>query len=227
MRTLIWAVLVLLPWMYGCSQGDSSNSEAPGPEGASAKAETTEMAQTPESEKPNTTSKLLFEDREDISLRPYSGSVVAWELGRRPLPQVGLVLKPARIAAGVVLLVAYAAVPFGWMTAVEGSGNYSVDILRRPEHRPGQPLGLDRNRFLHEADGDYLRLWSGERVRVVGLTLDHDATVSIRGSFVDRSTVRIHALHEHRGLSRDLWTYLALVLFLVLCARPLIRKAKT
>jgi hypothetical protein len=148
--------------------------------------------------------------------------LVAWELGRDPLPLVGLTRKPARIAAALVLLAAYATVPLGWMGAVEASGSYSLDVMRRPEQRPGQPLSLDRHGYFHAADGNYLQLYPGERVRAVGQTLDRDATVSIRGVFVDATTVRIEALHEHRYLSRDIPSYAALALLVGLWARPLI-----
>jgi hypothetical protein len=146
--------------------------------------------------------------------------VILGELWRHPPPAISLVLRPRRVLLSLAIGTVYLALPLAWMPAVEASGSYSVDLLRRPELRPGRPLAVERNSFRHRADGDWLELWSGETLRLEGAGLDHDATVSLRGRFLDTSTVRVEVLHEHVGVGRDLPTYLALVLLVALWLKP-------
>jgi hypothetical protein len=169
----------------------------------------------------------LWPDSRVVSALTLLGlAVVVVELARRPPPAIGLALEPRRLVVSFGLASAYLALPIAWMPAVEASGSYSIDVLRRPELRPGRSLAVDRDAFLRRDDGGWLELWNGERFRAQGATLDHDARVSMRGRFVDAQTVWIDEIHEHQGVSRDLPTYLAFLLLIALWLRPCLRSLR-
>jgi hypothetical protein len=96
-----------------------------------------------------------------------------------------------------------------------------VKTLREVSARPGRSVGLDRTSFIAEPDGGAVEMWNGERVRVTGPLPDHDAGISLYGTFLEPDLLRVDRYVEHRG-GRDWPSYLALVLLAALWVRPLI-----
>jgi len=146
--------------------------------------------------------------------------LLAWEIARRRRTTLGLELRPSRLAAGGVLLAAYFLTPLPFLGAIEASDSYSVKTLREVEARPGRTIGLDRTAFVATPTGGRIRLWTGEWVRATGPLPEHDATVSLFGTFLAPDVLRVDGLVEHRQ-DRDWPTYLALALLGLLWARPL------
>jgi hypothetical protein len=147
--------------------------------------------------------------------------LVAWEIARRRATVVGFDRRPARLAAAVSLLAAYFLVPLPFLGAIEASGSYSVKVLREVDARPGRAVSLDRTAFLATPAGGLVQLWTGERVRATGAVPDHDAMVSLYGTFLAPDVLRVDRLFEHRR-DRDWPSYLALVLLAALWVRPLL-----
>jgi hypothetical protein len=147
--------------------------------------------------------------------------LVAFEIARPRGRLTGLDLRPARLAAAVALLAAYFLVPLPFLGAVEASDSYSVKTLREVDARAGRTVGLDRTAFEAVPSGGFVRLWTGERVRTAGAVPDHDATVSLYGTFLAPDVLRADRLVEHRQ-RRDWPSYLALVLLALVWARPVL-----
>jgi len=150
--------------------------------------------------------------------------LVAFEIARPRGAPTGLDLRPSRLAAAGALLVAYFLFPLPFLGAVEASDSYSVKTLREVDARAGHAVGLDRTAFLAAPAGGFIRLWTGEQVRATGPLPDHDATVSLYGTFLAPDVLRVDRLFEHRH-GRDWPSYLALVLLALVWARPIRRRA--
>jgi hypothetical protein len=154
-----------------------------------------------------------------LSLAVAGALLVAWEIARRRPTAVAFDLRPARLAAAACLLAAYFLVPLPFLGAIEASGSYSVKVLREVDARPGRAVSLDRTGFDATPTGGFVQLWTGERVRATGAVPDHDATVSLHGTFLAPDVLRVDRLFEHRR-DRDWPSYLALVLLAVVWLRP-------
>jgi hypothetical protein len=164
---------------------------------------------------------LPGESRVYLAMTIAGAALVAWEIARRR-PGVGLDLRPARLAAAAALLASYFLFPLPFLPAIEASDSYSVKTLREVDARAGRTVGLDRTSFVATPAGGRVRLWTGELVRATGTLPDHDARVSLYGTFLAPDVLRVDRLVEHRQ-DRDWPSYLALAL-LVLVWAPLIRR---
>lgn len=147
--------------------------------------------------------------------------LVGWEITRRHPAPIAFDLRLARLGAAGALLVAYLVFPLPFLGAIEESGSYSVKVLREVEARAGRTVSLDRTAFLATPAGGFVQLWTGERVRATGELPDHDATVSLRGTFLAPDVLRVDRLFEHRQ-DRDWPSYAGLLLLGLLWARPLV-----
>jgi hypothetical protein len=150
--------------------------------------------------------------------------LVAFEIARPRGTPTGFDLRPSRLAAAGALLAAYCLFPLPFLGAVEASDSYSVKTLREVDARAGRAVGLDRTAFFAAPAGGFIRLWTGEQVRATGPLPDHDATVSLYGTFLAPDVLRVDRLFEHRR-GRDWPSYLALVLLALVWARPIRRRA--
>jgi len=148
-------------------------------------------------------------------------ALVMWEIVRWRPPAIRLELRPKRLALAVALIAAYLLLPLAFLGGVEASDSYSVKTLREVSARPGRSVGLDRTSFIAEPDGGAVEMWNGERVRVTGPLPDHDAGISLYGTFLEPDLLRVDRYVEHRG-GRDWPSYLALLLLAALWVRPLI-----
>jgi hypothetical protein len=159
-----------------------------------------------------------------LGLTVAGALLVAFEIARPRGRRTGLDLRPARLAAAGALLAAYFLFPLPCLGAIEASDSYSVKTLREMDARAGRTVGLDRTAFEATPAGGFVRLWTGERIRTAGPVPDHDATVSLYGTFLAPDVLRVDRLFEHRQ-GRDWPSYLALVLLVLVWALPLSRSA--
>jgi hypothetical protein len=148
--------------------------------------------------------------------------LVAWEIARRHATAVAFDLRPRRLAAAGALLAAYLLAPLPFLRAIEASDSYSVKTLRERDARPGRGVSLDRTAFLATPAGGLVALWTGERVRATGSLPDHDAIVSLHGTFLEPDVLRVERLVEHRR-NRDWPSYLGLVLLALVFLRGAVR----
>ncbi len=144
--------------------------------------------------------------------------LVGWELARRNVPVVALDRRPRRALAALALLAAYLLAPLPFLRAIEDSDSYSVKTLRERDARPGRGVSLDRTAFVATPAGGLVALWTGERVRATGPLPDHDAIVSLHGTFLEPDVLRVEQIAEHRR-NRDWPSYLGLVLLALVFAR--------
>jgi hypothetical protein len=156
-----------------------------------------------------------------LALTILGALLAGWEIARRQRPTIPFDLRPARLAAALALLAAYFLAPLPFLGAVEASDSYSVKTLREVSARAGRAVDLDRTAFVATPAGGTIRLWTGERVRAKGPLPDHDATVSLHGTFLAPDVLRVDRMAEQRR-DRDWPTYLALVLLALVWARPLV-----
>jgi hypothetical protein len=148
-------------------------------------------------------------------------ALVGWEIARWRSPGIPLDLGPKRLAVAAALAAAYLLLPLVFLGGVEASDSYSVRTLREYSARPGRTVGLDRTSFIAGSDGGWVEMWNGERVRATGPVPDHDAGVSLYGTFLEPDLLRVDRYVEHRR-GRDWPSYLALLLLAVLWLRPLL-----
>lgn len=152
---------------------------------------------------------------------------VGWEWargGRDPGARVPMALDRAKAAAAASLAVAYLAAPPVFFGDVLASGSHSLDVLVDVEDRVGRSVELDRAGFrpAEAGGGSRARLSvTGGELAATGRLPAEAATVSVRGVFVERGTVRVTDHHVHRSTGRDLASYLGLGLLAVVWIRDL------
>jgi hypothetical protein len=156
-----------------------------------------------------------------LVLTVLGAGLVTWEIVRWRPPAIRFELRPKRLALAAALLAAYLLLPLAFLGPVQASDSYSVNTLREVSARPGRTVGLDRTSFVASPDGGAVEMWNGERVRVTGPVPDHDAGISLYGTFLEPDLLRVDRYVEHRG-GRDWPSYLALLLLAVLWISPLI-----
>lgn len=123
------------------------------------------------------------------------------------------------VLPALLLGLSYLTVPLAFRGAVERADNHHVATLRR-EHRAGLDVEFDRSRYLAGDGGGRLVTLSGERLVVRPRLLPRDATVSVRGTFADDSTLAVREFHDHSGWPRDGLTYLGLAIIVLVWIRP-------
>ncbi len=153
-----------------------------------------------------------------LALTLAGALVAAWVIARPRGMSVRLVPRPARIAIALALGAAYLAAPLPFLGAIEASGSYSVKTLRERDARRGRSVSLDRTGFVATPAGGLVQLWTGERVRATGNLPNHDATVSLHGTFLEPDVLRVDRIAVHRG-HRDWPSYLGLVLLALVFLR--------
>jgi len=153
-----------------------------------------------------------------LALTLAGALVAAWVIARPLGMSVRLVPRPARIAIALALGAAYLAAPLPFLGAIEASGSYSVKTLRERDARQGHSVSLDRTGFVATPAGGLVQLWTGERLRATGSLPNHDATVSLHGTFLEPDVLRVDRIAVHRG-HRDWPSYLGLVLLALVFLR--------
>jgi len=109
---------------------------------------------------------------------------------------------PRRWMAAVAGVAAYFALPVLGINAATAADNHFVQILASP-HRTGRYVEFDRVPCVPDAGGGRIRTFAGERLQLSGADVEGNATVSIRGRFVDEQTVAVLAMHVHTPAARD------------------------
>lgn len=150
--------------------------------------------------------------------------VYAW--WRLPEPPSDLVRPRGRRAALAALaLLAYVLLPPAFMPALRAADSHFVGTLMARDERPGRPVEFDRIRYVDDGGpgGGALVVWTGERLAATGLTPEGTTKVSVRGRFVDETTVEILELRTHPPGQRDLASVAGLLLVLAWWLRSLHR----
>ncbi len=123
---------------------------------------------------------------------------------------------PRQLLLATVLFAAYFVGPLAFLNGPEERDNHSAKTLRHENTRRGKSVQFDREAYVVRNGQEFLRTYSGEELRVVGETLGHAGTVSVRATFVDNQTIRVYDLREHWGEWRDKASIAGLTLLLAL-----------
>ena len=130
----------------------------------------------------------------------------------------------ARTAIGLALLAVYLLSPLLFVADSQKANNHYVAVLRDSGQRTGHYVEFDRNYFFRRDGNVILRAFTGEEFLLLGRANADSGTISVRGRFVDESTVEVDDLHEHSAGFRDgasmLGLFLIGVLWLVQVTRP-------
>ena len=124
----------------------------------------------------------------------------------------------------ILLAAVYFFAPLSLLPFPEREDNHFIGTLRFQELRTGKPVEFDRNRYSLSTTAPILETFAGEDLKVTGLELDHSASVSARGIFVDSETVQIDTYHVHAPSFRDSSSYVGLALVLALCVHTIIHQ---
>lgn len=148
-----------------------------------------------------------------------------WRWGPRgPGGRVPAAFDRAKAGAAALLAVGYLSAPPVFFGDVLASGSHSLDALVDVEDRVGREVELDRVDYEPGGAGGgpagRLEVTGGE-LRASGRLPPGAATVSVRGAFVDRRTVRVTEYHVHRSGERDLASYVGLALLAAVWFRDL------
>ena len=143
---------------------------------------------------------------------------VAWAFaGSRPGGGTRPHLAASRKAAACAIFGLYALGPLTLMPQAQAADVHFAGTLGAVAERQGKAIEFDRARIEHLSDGSpVLAVWTGETLAVTGVAIPPDALLaSVKGRFVDATTVEVTALYTHAPGRRDLITWVGLGLILV------------
>ena len=129
-----------------------------------------------------------------------------------------------RLAGTGGLLVGYFTLPLLLLHGPIEANTHYLKTLDEPRDRTGRYVEIDRARYISTQEGAFLEYFSG-RARVESLKIQPPATVSIRGVFGAKDTIRVIEHHVHAGQFRDYPSYLGLTLISVIWVGASVRKS--
>ncbi|MDD3619046.1 MAG: hypothetical protein RBR09_09085 [Desulfobulbaceae bacterium] len=169
--------------------------------------------------------RLFWPEHAVISALTVLGALTLVHAGPRDW-KIPVVLSPDRIKRvfALLLLAVYFILPIPLASGPAGADNHFVTTLRDRENRAGKYLELDRSRY--RSSDNTVAVFSGERLKVRGMTLPEDGVVSVRGNFIDQHTIHISAYHVHSPL-RDISSVAALAGVMTVWVVALVKKRIT
>lgn len=118
-----------------------------------------------------------------------------------------------QLILGAVLGLAYLLLPLSLSPAARAANLHSLQVLSDAASRAGKPIAFDRVRYEVAPDGRGLIVsWTGETFEATGERPTEAAVLSLRGRFLDASTIEIHAFHRHYRYARQVASLLGLAL---------------
>ncbi len=142
----------------------------------------------------------------------------AWKDRNR---EILFVLHWTRQAAGLLLLCLYLLLPFFLLGGPLASDNHFAATLKK-QQRTGSTIEIDRKPY--HAQQSTIGTISGEQLKLTGLNLpEHDASLSVKGIFIDNNTILISKYHVHSPL-RDISSKIGISLLLASWLVALFRK---
>ncbi|MEL6641714.1 MAG: hypothetical protein AAFP98_10445 [Pseudomonadota bacterium] len=137
-----------------------------------------------------------------------------WRIGPAPL----VLGQPPlwRLCAAAALFAVWVGSPMAFMAEAEARNLHNTHVLRDPGSRTGATFTADRNVAIHEAGADpVLRSWTGEELLLAGDIPTGRNVISLKGHFVDQSTVRVTAVRVHQNGPREWFSYAGLLLIAI------------
>ena len=122
--------------------------------------------------------------------------------------------KVSKLVLVFLCLVLYFSLPIVFLDNAEEADNHFVKTLRDYDHRIGNYFEIDRGNFMNDSKGDRLITPFHEELKVLNLDLPKSETISIRAKFITRDEIQILDYHIHSN--RDIYSYIGLLLILIL-----------
>lgn len=119
-----------------------------------------------------------------------------------------------RILLSISILLLYTFLPFIFIYNAESSDSHFVKTLREHDRRSGKYFEIDRGNYIHSPDGDKFLTPFNEYLSVNNLDLNTSKVMSIRAEFISSNTIKVIEYHIHGN--RDIYSYIGLVLILIL-----------
>jgi len=116
--------------------------------------------------------------------------------------------QPKHIALAVLLLF-YLTAPALLMDGPYRADNHFVRTMKEKSDRTDRYVEFDRP-YCHTRGHDRVIYPYGERIALVDEKDLPHASISVRGRFLDTTTVKVLEVHDHSGLPRDQLSYLGL-----------------
>ncbi|GJL55284.1 MAG: hypothetical protein NPIRA02_24160 [Nitrospirales bacterium] len=136
---------------------------------------------------------VLWSWKSTITVQPF---FLPWSLRRNSL------------CLGLFLV--YMTLPLAFLDGPLLADNHFVKTLIATDARVGRPVEFDRKLYVKGSEGDALKGF-GEVFKLRGKSLDHQATVSIRGRFVELDTIELVDIHAHDSWFRNGSSYIGLL----------------
>jgi hypothetical protein len=144
---------------------------------------------------------------------------VAWTWREAWREDPGIVLSLRRLSSSAALIALWLLLPLALMPGAWRGDVHDVRTLREVAQRPGRPVELYRA-DVHERPGpDLVETLESELLTLEGLEVEGEQEVSIRGRFIDETTIRVDQWFVHPEGWRDLGSYLGLAVVALLWGR--------
>jgi len=130
----------------------------------------------------------------------------------------------SRTLLAVLLLVGYLAFPLLFKQGPIQADNHYVSTLLEINQRNGKNIEFDRCYF--DQSASEIKIFSGERIAVLGQLPRTSGIISLSGHFVGPSTILIEKVHRHSRW-RDALSLIGLLLLAVIWLVPLLQRRAT
>ncbi len=147
--------------------------------------------------------------------------------GPEPLPLPSF--QPMRVLLTVSAFLVWVAGPVMFLTTIEAENLHDTQTLRSVSDRTDKPISVDRNAVVETVDGNHLLShWTGEEwTLLIPTNPPSEGTISLRGQFVDATTIAVSEVKQHRNGLRGWFTYGGLLLILMWWLHGAVRAAVT
>ena len=122
------------------------------------------------------------------------------------------------LPTALIIFFIYLFLPFLFLNSAESADNHFVKTLREEKSRAGKYFEIDRGYLIDSKDQDILRTPFDEELKITNLNLPVSCSISVCGIFINKKEIRIVEYHIHSN--RDFFTYIGLVLLLILLIIP-------
>ena len=108
------------------------------------------------------------------------------------------------------MLASYVSLPVFLKDGPYRADNHFVRTLKEKRDRANRYVEFDRVYCRSRGDDAVIEPYYGEKIIVVGAKSLPQGSISVRGRFLDESTVEVLEVHDHSGWPRDRLSYLGL-----------------
>ena len=126
-------------------------------------------------------------------------------------------------SSGVILATTFVAIyalsPIMLVPQAEAANSHFVKTLRERDKRPGQWIEFDRERYVEKDGRSFVVTYAGEPIEVVPVAGKPQSTISLRGTFVEKSRIELIEHRFHSPWFRDGATTVGLSIVLLIWSK--------